>query len=398
MKQVLHGITINSWQWHLRDEAVLPVCEKISNGNFNDFHKVKANKVRVVFSTVSPDIHCFIKHEFPDGFIRSIRNSFSPRSEREFESALMFEGASVPVVNYAGWGNKGSECVLLSRTLENASNAHSIWFDSASLYPATREAYIRSFSRFLKLFLSSRIFHPDFHLGNLMVKNDLSEFCIVDPYGAALKSSGLTQEQKFELYKIVGAMRGELSFYDAATVLISAGMETYIDAAITLWEKIIRAEAQEMENLWEKRKDQVLSGNSKYCLKNTRGENTYYVRKSMSGIPVFNSKDASAGAYESIETTFEEGEKLWLQSFRLQFHRIPHKMPLGMKVEPSGRSKVYFRKEDRLNTCFESGKFDELMHVCTLSGIDLNGAEVMENSFTGLAEIVNIKPVLFKRK
>jgi hypothetical protein len=314
----LQKLKINDWTWHLPDTALLFPW-------FADYpmlaetNKVKANDLRTVFTVESEIGTLFVKYDCPDSVLNKLKALLRSKVELEFESAMLLEKYRIPCVEYLGWGTNGSQGMLISMALEEGINARDGWFENS----VDRQAFLAGLAAFLKLFLGSGLYHPDLHLGNLMYLPSKKEFCLVDPYG--IRKTNLSESEIFDMQRLIGALRGELNDDEAAELLIATDSVSGTEDAMKLWRKIKDSENQEMDKLWPKRKEQILSGGGKYCSKITGSDGKeYLVRGTFSGSARY--RNITPEILDSLrEQTFSlaKGEQIWLESFRKEFRREP---------------------------------------------------------------------------
>ena len=337
--------SVDGWKWQLKDFSVLaPWFADYSA--FIRKNSVKSNKLRTVFKVTGGGKNLYVKYTNPKSLTGKLKARLVPQVKSEFESAVFLEKHSIPHAEYLGWGIKGNEGMLISLELANAVNARDFWFEHAAVNVEKKKLFLLNFSSFLKLFFSSGLLHPDFHIGNLLFKPDSFQFFIVDPYG--IKETGVPSPSDiFSMSRIIGALRGELSDTEAMDLIINSGMAEDISRAGKLWPKILKAEAEEIEKLWPKRKLQILKSSSRYAMQIHDG---LFIRNSMYGKPFFspdmlNDEKFIKTTFKLLEIPGEKAEKLWLASFRLQFHRIAHPMPLAWVKSSEAPHILYFSRD-----------------------------------------------------
>lgn len=340
---------MNGWTWFLNEPELL-------KGWFDDYEKlihlkkIKSNSIRTVFSVKSSEIPLFVKYECPKSAIAKLKAHFSSKAKSEFKSALLLKELSIPCVEYLGWGKKGHEGMLLSKELVNYINAKDFWFESATNKNKFKLLFLRGLASFLKIFFKTGLYHPDFHIGNLLVNPENFDFCIVDPYGIK-KAGKISEKKKFEMFRIIGAMRAELNITDAVDLILRSGMAESQTKAKNLWKKILRKEAEEVEELWEKREKQILSGKSKYSTEVIVNRyKSYVIRNTMSSKPALPLDSVIDNLPEDeflcISINQKEALKVWLSSFKLQFHRIQHPAPLIWEKTGLDSDFIYWKKSD----------------------------------------------------
>lgn len=343
-------ISLKNWTWYLKNPDML-------SGWFDDYEKhlhlkkIKSNSIRTVFKVKALDeTPLVVKYECPCSAIDKLKAHFNSKAKSELKSSLLLKELSVPCVDYLGWGRKGHESMLLSRELLKYVNAKDFWFESAANKNKFKLLFLRGLASFLKIFLKAGLYHPDFHIGNLLVNPGNFDFCIVDPYGIK-KAPKLHEKQKFAMFRIIGALRAELSMADATELILRSGMADSPQKAKFLWKKILRKEAEEVEELWEKRKKQILSGKSKYSTEVIADKyKSYMIRNTMSSKPVLPLDSVIDELPEEdflcVSVPKKEAMKIWLESFKLQFHRIQHPAPLVWEKTGLDSDFIYWKRKD----------------------------------------------------
>jgi hypothetical protein len=268
--------------------------------------------------------------------------------------------------------------MLITRELEDSVNARTFWFSEECMNSQLKNAFLDSLSDFLRKFMSSGFYHPDFHLGNLMMKRSDMDFVLVDTHGIE-KKKRLGDSQYFRMVRVIGALRGEISDREAGELFLKSRLSKDFAAAEILWYRILEAEAAEIERLWDKRKKQIIAGTGTYCrvFKNAEGDGIS-IRNSVSGQSLIDNKVYRKGnleeVYEPVNLNGGEARGVWLASFRLQFHRIPHRMPIAWIRKDQNKSVLLYRR-DNPGYIGKTEKVGEFLKRCRAAGIrhDISG-------------------------
>jgi len=220
--------------------------------------------------------------------------------------------------------------------------------------------------------MSSGFYHPDFHLGNLMLRKGTMNFVLVDTHGIE-KRKKLRDSQFFRMARLIGALRGEITDKEACELILKSRLAKDHATAEILWYRILKAEAADIEKLWDKRKKQIMAGTGNYCkvFKTAEGHGIS-IRNSVSGQSLVDSSVYRQGnleeAYEQVKLGGDEARELWLRSFRLQFHRIPHKMPVAWIRKDQNKSVLLYRKNNP-GYIVKAEKVGEFLKRCRVAGI-----------------------------
>ncbi len=389
----------NGWEWHLKNPDVLEPWfhswKQIAKKNM-----VKSSCVRAVFKVETEKAAYYVKYNYPLSLTSKIHSSFIPKSKSEFNSSVLLEKQGISVVEICGWGRRGTESMLITKELEDSVNARTLWFSEERMNPQLKKVFLDSFADFLKKFMHSGFYHPDFHLGNMMIKRSDMDFVLVDTHGIEKKKK-LRDSQYFRMLRVIGALRGEITDREAGELILKSLLAKDFASADEIWYSILEAEAAEIEKLWDKREKQIISGTGKYCsvFKTAEGYGIS-VRNSVSGQSLVDKKIYLQGkiedAYEPLELNEAEARKLWLTSFRLQFHRIPHRMPIAWICKDHDRSVLLYR-ENNPGHIKKNEKVGEFLKRCRVAGIrdDISGKLSV---YHGAVLISDLNNLTFQRK
>ena len=153
--------TANSWHY-----ASEEVCQELNHDPLSLLaggENVKSNTVRQVFR--SGDY--YIKLD------RRANRSFCG----EFDSARLCAAENIPAVEHLAWGRSSEGAWLVTRAADG-------FVEAASLFRSRQnfEVYEKA-AEFLKKIFDSKVFHPDLHMGNILVSPESCRFCLVDLHG-----------------------------------------------------------------------------------------------------------------------------------------------------------------------------------------------------------------------
>jgi len=345
-KSSLKRYRIDGWTLYLREPEGFRKWVPIRSELMKKY-TIKRNSLRTVFTV--PKEHAghklYVKLEKARGFLKAVKCFCKSKAEKEFMAAELLEEKNIASVKYAGWGRRLSENMVISEEYEGAENARSYWFENHDSNER-RIKFLHSLAQYIYKFMQSSLQHPDFHIGNLLYHEEKNIFIMVDVYGVTPLRSA-SDDAIFNMRRIIGAFRGEISIDEAISLIIESKMEKTQEAALKLWEKIVAAENDEMEKLWPKRREQILSGKSKYCVKSTHGGKEYFIRYSMSGKPLLCNSDIEFKGFEKLPSSGalsrDKSEKIWLDSFRKEFARIPQaEIPVLWEKSDDGASDRIF--------------------------------------------------------
>lgn len=325
--------TINNWTWEIDDPGFLEYWFSDLD-ILRDERSVKANSEREVFTIEVEGKTYYVKYSHPSSLLQKTRSKINPKLAAEFNSAKLLEMSGIPTPKVIGWGKKGPESMLITEAVPNAINARQCWFSIGYRDFSRRKVFLAKFATFLRNFLESGFYHPDFHLGNLLVieRGEKIAFILIDPYGV-IDADPLSEKQKREMLCIIGALRGEINDQTGIDLITTILPDFNDEKAADAWQKIVISESMKTIKLWEKRQERILT-DPRYSQGLGDDELHVRIRKDFAGKPCLN-LDSPADIvnhqdeYDLQEMESEDAEKAWLLSFQEEFHRIPTRKPLA---------------------------------------------------------------------
>jgi len=374
------GIKINKWKWIINDPNLLhPWFDNFLQYTTGE-NCIKSNKQRTVFKVLVNEIWYYVKFLHPSSFLDTQRGLLmKSKAELEFNSGNLLKSVGIPVVDMIGWGKCGSKSMLITKEAYGTINARTHWLTQAANTVDQRETFLLALSEIVNKFRINNIIHPDFHLGNILLKierNGNNNFIIVDPYGISSKKNYVNSKDS-GVWMLLGFFKYELTKDERNYLLINCGLTVSLETSKKLWNKIILHDAESNNSKWDKRKAKVLSGKSRFCKSFVDSVKTIgFIRKSLitgeTVVPIEdiklildNTKD-----YKIIKLDHKSATRLWLFSFFLQFHSIDHYNPL---IWVHGDIDLLIFKNDNKIVSLngdEDLKID-LIYKCEISGIKI---------------------------
>ncbi len=332
-------IKISGWTWSVRKPEIL----KRWFPGFKDLlekNSIKRNSNRSVFTVDADGERYFVKFNSSYESLSKIISYLHPKSRTELDGTEILRSANIRTLEIEGWGFCNSQSMLVTNELKGAINSKNFWFDTVSVDEKKKKLFLVKLAMLVSSLIRNGIFHPDFHLGNLLVLPGTMDFAVIDPYGVKKKRK-LGESQVVGMLAIFGSLRGEISEGAAVEILDDvidrAGIAKFADTK-KLWKKIVKTEDLEMEKSWTKRKKHILGESSKYVLR--CGE--WLIRKSISGMPLASEDEISPpgidGNFEVLRLIPEKALEIWLDSFIHDFLRKKSRTPVAMNT--SGREYV----------------------------------------------------------
>lgn len=342
---------INNWEWEIEDPGFLEYWFSDWE-SLKDNNPVKSNPEREVFIIEVQGRKYYVKYSHPTSLLQKTRAKIIPKAASEFNAAKLLENSGIATARVIGWAKKGSESMLVTEAITGAADARKYWFSIDYHDFERRKVFLNSMTNFLRVFLAAGFYHPDFHLGNLLVteNNNKIKLTLIDPYGLTDVNS-LSGKKSFEMLCIIGALRGEINDETGKDLVKVINPELSEEEAAETWQKIIIAESMKTIKLWEKRQDRILS-DPRYSQILNEDNMKVRIRKDLAGNPVIHLQSTDEisqyeNEYDLKKMTPEEAEKAWLFSFKAEFHRIPEERPIAWITRENQPECLLYEKEKK---------------------------------------------------
>lgn len=329
----LKKIKISGWTWFVKKPDLLkswfPDFKNILEKN-----SIKKNAKRSVFTVDADGEKYFVKYNSTDDSLSKIISYLHPKSRTELDGAEILRSAGIGTMDVEGWGFCNSQSMLVTNELKGTINAKNFWFDTVSVDDKKKKLFLSKLAALVSDLIRNGIFHPDFHLGNLLVSPVSMDFSVIDPYGVK-KMSKMGEAHLVKMLAIFGSLRGEITEANAVEILddviAKAGIAKFADTK-NLWRKIVKAEDLEMEKRWPKRKKHILDESPKYVSR--CGE--WLIRNSISGMPLAGMDEIPLSCidekFEVVRLVPEKALELWTDSFMDDFLRKKSRTPVAMNT------------------------------------------------------------------
>lgn len=370
---------IDGWTWRSADQRLVAPWFADRERLRRD-HSVKGGKLRDVFRVEVDGAGYYVKYHHPDSMFQKMRSGLAPKAKKEFDVARRLDALGIPVVAPVGWGCCGSRSMLLTREAEGAVSARAYWFGTAAEKSGPRQRFLAALGLLLQQLLNAHLYHPDLHLGNLLVTVDRRScrLTLVDVYGVTV-GNPFGANQRFAMLRIVGALRGELSRGEAIEFFRLHGFAPTFPAAADLWRKITVAEARSMELLWPKRRRKILACHPKYAQMTEIMGRAWRIRRGFDGQLAISPEAAEAidwkhPQFEVRRLSAADAEALWLASFRLSAHRLPHARVLAWISEEETDEEIVLLERLDDPVVAEGSRRQELNDALRDAGIKIPGA------------------------
>ncbi len=363
---------IGNWTWHLTDNdqdlAWFENRDVLMSRN-----TVKSNAVRTVFTVNN---RYYVKYDSPEKITKQLRSLFLPKVKLEFDIAMKLEESGIPVVKYLGWGKKGSLGFLLTKSYPHSTCVRDYWFQNY-VYGTRKDktAFLKKLTNLIFLLIENGFYHPDFHLGNILIDTATCEMALVDVYGVK-KLKVLSEGKIYKMVQIVAALRDGLTDSECRYLIEQIGYSA--ESSSTAWNLILHDEALRANKLWNKRRRQVLDNHEKYSTVVNDGEDTLVLKHDQTRNPIFDPEKLNGIEQNSeiIGVMYDRSAatKVWLASFLLQFHSISHVRPLVWQQSAKGSDTLYFELRNKEQG--DEALFNEFLSRCSCAGLEIKRSDI----------------------
>lgn len=310
-----------------------------------DAETVKSNAVRKVYRSGS----YYIKLD------RRAGRSFCG----EFNAALFCQREGIPVVEHLAWGKSSEGALLITRAADGFEEAASLFKTRQSW-----ELYV-SFAEFLCKIFDSKVYHPDFHGGNILIAPAGGQCCLVDLHGVRRRTFFDRLFRMGLMTRCIMELRNCCSDGEMLELIERCG----IHRGKEFFKRSLARENRYLAELFPKRRKQILSGYFKY----TREE----------GAKLIDITATEGELEEAREVLLPEGEELFLFHFFLTFAKIPHRRVLGFDLKTGA-----VLLENELPVCYRSTTSgEELCRRLEFNGVESTPEDFRDGYLYNLVEV-----------
>ena len=302
---------------------------------------VKENPKRRVLRLIFPEgqenffLKLFRGRKFPLGL-------FNSYAGKEFACAKMLEKADLPVIDCIAWGKYPGGEFCISREVPSAVECRQYFFESVYGDPDLQKEFLSLLCDLICSMKKEGIFHPDFHLGNILYSREKKALFLPDPYG--MKRAPSRKDYKEKICHPFLELCNFVPVEEIRKCLCRASLAKDLPEAEELLANALCAFRHRRAGEYTKLKNRILSGKSKYAttveLPGEEGvcsfRHTLWFTPPEGGL--FIHPEWVAREYVSAE----ESEKIWVDSFLAI--PLPEKkdLPLARRLLPSGKSVLYY--------------------------------------------------------
>ena len=277
----------------------------------------------------------------------------------EFNAALFCQREGIPVVEHLAWGKSSEGALLITRSADGFEEAASLFRSRQS-----RELY-QSFGGFLRKIFESRVYHPDFHGGNILINPENGQCLLVDLHGIRKRTFFDHLFRMGLMTRCIMEVRNCCSDGEMIELIESCG----IPGGEAFFTSSLARENKFLAELLPKRRKQILSGYFKYTCE--------------AGSKLIDVSAKESEVEESEELLLPEGEELFLFHFFLTFAKIPHRRVLAFDRKSGA---IWLEKE--LPRCYRSAASgEELCRRLKFNGVESSPEDFRDGYLYNLVEV-----------
>jgi hypothetical protein len=237
----------NRSRWHFASAAVEEELNADPLQLLADAETVKSNAVRKVFRN-GP---FYIKLD------RRAGKSFCG----EFTGAMLCMECGIGVVDHLAWGHSSEGAILVTREAAG--------FVESSVFFKKRQSrkHCEALARFLAKILASPLYHPDLHLGNVLIHPETAECCLVDVHGVRKRNLFDRLFRMGRMKRCILELRNTCSDSEMTDLITRCG----IGCSERFFRKSLAREHLLLEALQPKRRRQIMEGYFKYTRREGNG-------------------------------------------------------------------------------------------------------------------------------
>ncbi len=271
------------WIWN--SDEILSPADLLAEAQL-----VKANPVRAVYRS-------------GDFFLKQDRRRGS-RLRAEWNSAQLLKQHGIPTVEHIGCGPWDGGELLITRNWPDSQPVDEFFYREFELADADPSDFLCAFADFVKTLLDGKLFHPDFHLGNILYSRSQKSFALVDVRGVNRRH---WWHSMYRMERVLLEFRERLDDAEQLMLLTRAG----IPAPEYFWTQGLQKEAVSLRREWPRRQVQILQGYPKFTI--SEADDLLVVDPTRQ-VPMDSAMVEEPGSREIL-----------LAHFFLQLGRIPHR-------------------------------------------------------------------------
>lgn len=177
--------------------------------------------------------------------------------KKEYLAGKLLEERGIPTVKTLAYGRIPQGNILITQAWENSLTAAEYLRDN---YPDQK--FLHGLTNLTLQLFASKIFHGDYHLGNILYQPETGKFALVD-LCSIRRSRWFDCFKRYRMYRIIMELRSKLHRRELEILLAEIGVmdpeKFYFHA--------LKKEAKALWKEWPKRRKQILDGYPKFTVK-----------------------------------------------------------------------------------------------------------------------------------
>ena len=242
-------------------------------------------------------------------------------ARKEYKFAVDLQNCEIPIIEYLAWGRfSGRGGVALSKAEADAVSGREYFYRTARKNPELRRLFFEKFCDIINRLFVKKIFHPDFHSGNVIVLPN-GEVKLVDPWNVH-SIWFWTQRRLFRMCSV---------WYELRFVLTDEEIRDNLSASIgalrqrqseKIWHQALKYFEKIDTRRWKKLGRRILGGKSKFTTCHTDSTGTiFYWRNTYWYTPP--EKYEINPLWNKLELTGDNAQALWVNSFQNPIEPLP---------------------------------------------------------------------------
>ena len=241
------------------------------------------------------------------------------RLRAEWRSAKLLAAYGIPVIEHLACGEFPTGGCLITRALPDSETVADYYWKAFVRGEADPEPFLARFTPFLRCILTSGLFHPDFHIGNILYDKANDRFALVDARGVRKAGFFDRRFRSYRMNRIVMELREVLSRERQIRLIAECG----ISDAEQFYDRALDREADALWREWPKRRLQILAGYPKFTRKIDGVLHTVNPLREI----------AETVDCEIVKGEPDELERMYLAHFLLQMAMIPHRRAEALDLD-----------------------------------------------------------------
>lgn len=288
----------NRYRWRFASDAVRAELGESPETLLETGEEVKSNPVRRVVRAGDYFLKCDLRG--------------AGRFRREWRGAELLRESGIPVVEYLACGESPNGGCLVTRALPDSESVGEYYWRKFVRGGEDPEPFLKRFAPFVRKILESGLFHPDFHIGNILCDKRNGSFVMVDAMGIRRATLCDRLFRMYRMRRIPMELREPLGRERMIALIGECG----IPSPAEFFDRALDREADALWNEWPKRRRQILAGYPKFT-------------RRIDGI--LHTVDPLRRIEENVDCVVIEDEepelleKMFLAHFFLQLALIPHR-------------------------------------------------------------------------